>query len=127
MMNLVNLRHVIIKANLEFANIGRLIFLQTLPFFRIKRERGYEPHHLKHLNKLQGELAIHGLENIESKEEAVEVNLIGKEKLTRLILSWEDGSCSPEVQAEVLENFTIFNCSWDGLSGKMEQIGRAHV
>ncbi|KAF7104484.1 hypothetical protein CFC21_105378 [Triticum aestivum] len=110
------------QANLEFANIGRLIFLQTLPFFRIKRERGYEPHHLKHLNKLQGELAIHGLENIESKEEAVEVNLIGKEKLTRLILSWEDGSCSPEVQAEVLENFTIFNCSWDGLSGKMEHL-----
>ncbi|VAI93154.1 unnamed protein product [Triticum turgidum subsp. durum] len=103
MMNLVNLRHVISIANLEFPNVGRLIWLDTLPFFTIRRERGYEPHQLKHLNKLQGKLLINGLENVESKEEALEVNLAGKEKLTKLVLEWDDDSCTPEVQAEVLE------------------------
>ena len=80
-----------------------MIWLQTLPFFRIRRARGYEPHQLKHLNKLQGTLLICGLENVESKEEAVKVNLANKEKLTELILQWDNESCSPEVQAEVLE------------------------
>ncbi|XP_037469281.1 putative disease resistance protein RGA3 [Triticum dicoccoides] len=104
MMNLINLRHVISKADLQLANIGRLILLQTLPFFRFRRERGYESHQLKDLNKLQGKLLICGLENFESKEEALEVNLAGKEKLTELVLQWDlDQSCSPEVQAEVLE------------------------
>ncbi|VAI93116.1 unnamed protein product [Triticum turgidum subsp. durum] len=103
MMNLVNLRSVISWADFDFPNVGRLIWLQMLPFFRIRREQGYEPHQLKHLNKLQGKLAIHGLQNIESKEEALEVNLAGKEKLTELVLCWDDDSCSPEIQAEVLE------------------------
>uniref|UniRef100_A0A8R7RA27 NB-ARC domain-containing protein n=1 Tax=Triticum urartu TaxID=4572 RepID=A0A8R7RA27_TRIUA len=103
MMNLVNLRHVIRKADLDFPNIGRLTWLQMLPYITIKKKLGYESHQLKHLNRLQGKLQIHGLENVESKEEAVEVNLAGKEKLTELILSWDDKTCSPLVQAEVLE------------------------
>ena len=74
-----------------------------LPFFTISKKQGYESHQLKYLNKLQGKLQIHGLENVESKEEAVEVSLAGKEKLTELVLQWGSGSCSPEVQAEVLE------------------------
>ncbi|KAM3297803.1 hypothetical protein ACQJBY_039655 [Aegilops geniculata] len=103
MMNLVNLRHVISLADLKFPNVGRLIWLHTLPFFTIRRERGYEPHQLKHLNKLEGKLLINGLENVESKEEALEVNLAGKEKLRKLVLKWDDDSCSPELQAEVLD------------------------
>ncbi|KAM3214865.1 hypothetical protein ACQJBY_067056 [Aegilops geniculata] len=103
MMNLANLRRVISKADLEFPNLGRLTWLQMLPFFTIKKKQGYESHQLKHLNKLQGKLQIHGLENVESKEEAVEANLAGKEKLTELVLVWDNGSCSPEVQGEVLE------------------------
>ncbi|VAI93143.1 hypothetical protein VPH35_132636 [Triticum aestivum] len=74
-----------------------------LPFFTISKKQGYESHQLKYLNKLQGKLQIHGLENVESKEEAVEVSLAGKEKLTELVLVWDDKNCSPEVQAEVLE------------------------
>uniref|UniRef100_A0A453T693 Uncharacterized protein n=1 Tax=Aegilops tauschii subsp. strangulata TaxID=200361 RepID=A0A453T693_AEGTS len=103
MMNLVNLRCVVSLADLNFPNVGRLTWLQQLRFFTIKKKEGYEPHQLRHLNKLQGKLQIHGLKNIESKEEALEVNLAGKEKLTELVLVWDDGSCSPEVQAEVLE------------------------
>ncbi|VAI93093.1 unnamed protein product [Triticum turgidum subsp. durum] len=103
MMNLVNLRRVISKADLDFPNVGRLTWLQMLPFFTISKKQGYESHQLKYLNKLQGKLQIHGLENVESKEEAVEVSLAGKEKLTELVLVWDDKNCSPEVQAEVLE------------------------
>lgn len=103
MMNLVNLRRVIYKNYLDFPNIGRLTCLQSLPCFGIRKEHGYESHQLKHLNKLQGTLRIGGLENLESKEEALNVNLAAKEKLTEVVLSWSDNSCSPEVQAEVLE------------------------
>jgi hypothetical protein len=103
MMNLVNLRSVLSWADLDFPNIGRLICLNMLPFFTIRKEKGYESHQLKHLNKLQDKLQIHGLQNIKSKGEALEVNLAAKEKLTELVLVWDDESCSPEVEVEVLE------------------------
>lgn len=103
MMSLVNLRCVISEAHLDFPDVGRLTWLQMLPFFTIRKKQGYEPHQLKHLNKLHGTLYICGLENVESKEDALEVNLAAKEKLTELVLQWKRGSCSPEVQAEVLE------------------------
>uniref|UniRef100_R7WD79 R13L1/DRL21-like LRR repeat region domain-containing protein n=1 Tax=Aegilops tauschii TaxID=37682 RepID=R7WD79_AEGTA len=106
MMNLVNLRCVISKADLAFPNIGRLTWLQMLPFFTIKRIHGYESHQLKHLNKLQGKLQIHGLEHVKTKEEAVEIKLAGKERLTELVLVWDHDHFripEPEVQAEVLE------------------------
>ncbi|XBI04337.1 hypothetical protein VPH35_132652 [Triticum aestivum] len=105
MTNLVNLSHVISTSDLGFSNVGRLTLLQTLPIFKIRRKQGHETHQLKHLNKLQGKLRISGLENIETKEDALEVNLAGKEKLTKLVLEWDDESCTctPEVEAEVLE------------------------
>uniref|UniRef100_A0ACD5ZGX8 Uncharacterized protein n=1 Tax=Avena sativa TaxID=4498 RepID=A0ACD5ZGX8_AVESA len=103
MMNLINLRSIISREHLDFPNIGRLTWLQMLPFFTIKEKQGYESHQLKHLNKLQDKLQINGLENIKSKEEALEVNLAGKEKLTELVLQWDNGSCNREVEADVLE------------------------
>ncbi|VAI93112.1 unnamed protein product [Triticum turgidum subsp. durum] len=103
MMNLVNLRCVISRTNLEFPNIGRLTWLQMLSLYTIRKEQGYESHQLKHLNKLQDKMEIRGLENVQTKEEAVQINLAGKEKLTELVLQWDEGSCSPEVQAQVLE------------------------
>uniref|UniRef100_A0ACD6AAZ7 Uncharacterized protein n=1 Tax=Avena sativa TaxID=4498 RepID=A0ACD6AAZ7_AVESA len=103
MMNLVNLRRVISRADLDFPNVGRLTWLQLLPFFTIREKLGYESHQLKHLNKIQDKMQIHGLENVQSKEEALEVNLAGKEKLTYLVLQWDKPSCTPEVEAKVLE------------------------
>ncbi|CAM0909209.1 unnamed protein product [Alopecurus aequalis] len=103
MMNLVNLRRLISWTFIDSPNVGRLTWLQTLTFFRVRKKQGYEPHQLKHLNRLQDKLQINGLDEVQSKEEALEFNLAGKEKLTELILSWDNGSCSPEVQAEVLE------------------------
>jgi hypothetical protein len=74
-----------------------------LSSFIIRKEQGYEPHQLKHLNKLQDRLEILGLENVQSKEEALEVNLAGKEKLTEVVLRWNSRNCGPEVHADVLE------------------------
>jgi hypothetical protein len=103
MNQLTNLQRVITFADLEFPNIGKLTWLQELRFFTVKNERGYELHQLKNQNKLQGKLQIHGLENVGSKDEAIQACLADKERLTGLVLSWDTGSCSPEVQAEVLQ------------------------
>ncbi|KAB8116074.1 hypothetical protein EE612_057030 [Oryza sativa] len=103
MSNLINLQHIIATADLNCPNIGMLTSLQTLPLFPVKKEPGYELQQLRHLNKLRGKLHIHGLENVGSKEEALEAKLDGKERLKELVLVWDDESCSPEVEAEVLE------------------------
>ncbi|XP_052136896.1 putative disease resistance protein RGA3 isoform X1 [Oryza glaberrima] len=102
-INLLNLRHVISSADLNFRNIGSLTSLQTLSFFTAKKGPGYELRQLKHLSKLRGRLEMHGLENVQSKEEALEANLASKEHLKKLALVWDKDTCCPEVQAEVLE------------------------
>ncbi|KAF0896433.1 hypothetical protein E2562_024302 [Oryza meyeriana var. granulata] len=100
------LRHVITVASLNFPNIGRLRLLQTLPFLTVKKEVGYELQQLSHLNNLRGKLRIHGLKNVQSKEEALEAKLVDKKRLTELTLAWDDGSCTSSDDEEgVLEGF----------------------
>ncbi|XP_037445362.1 putative disease resistance protein RGA3 isoform X1 [Triticum dicoccoides] len=102
--DLVNLRHMFCWPNLKFPNLGRLISLQTLPCFTVSNEQGYEIRQLRDLNKLQGRLRIKGLQNVKSKEEALEANLAAKERLTELSFEWDDDTrCSSEVEAEVLD------------------------
>nr|XP_015642275.1 disease resistance protein RGA2 [Oryza sativa Japonica Group]BAD69173.1 putative NBS-LRR class RGA [Oryza sativa Japonica Group] len=103
MSNLINLRHLISFTSMNFPNIGRLTLLQTLKFFTVKKEPGYELQQLKHLKNLQGKLQIDGLQNVHSKNEAVEANLAGKECLKELSLFWEDESSNPNEQEEVIE------------------------
>uniref|UniRef100_A0A0D9W2P1 Uncharacterized protein n=1 Tax=Leersia perrieri TaxID=77586 RepID=A0A0D9W2P1_9ORYZ len=103
MSNLISLRHVITVASLNFPNIGRL---KTLPFLTVKKEQGYELHQLHHLNNLRGNLRIHGLENVHSKDEALEAKLVDKYCLTELTLACDEGSCnSSDDEGEVLEGF----------------------
>ena len=86
----------------KFANLGWPISLQTLPYLTVSNEQGYEIRQLRDLKKLR-RLVIRGLENVKSKEEALEANLAAKERLTKLTLEWGGGTrCSPEVEAEVL-------------------------
>ncbi|XP_047078387.1 putative disease resistance protein RGA3 [Lolium rigidum] len=101
MSHLINLRRV--SSGLDFPNIGRLKWLQILRGFIVKNKVGYEIRQLKQLNKLKGALAIMGLENVRGKEEAIEASVAQKEGVTELSFGWSDGSCSPEVEAEVLE------------------------
>uniref|UniRef100_A0A0D9XVB7 Uncharacterized protein n=1 Tax=Leersia perrieri TaxID=77586 RepID=A0A0D9XVB7_9ORYZ len=84
----------------NMSNLGRLTSLQTAPNIKLKKKAGYEIQQLKHLNKLRGRLYIEGLENIESKEAALEANLSARVHLKELKLEWgnDDSFC-----AEVLE------------------------
>ncbi|KAF2912116.1 hypothetical protein DAI22_11g232400 [Oryza sativa Japonica Group] len=100
---LTNLRHVI-GSIMTVPNFGRLTSLLTVPNIRVTKEVGYELQQLAQLNKLRGKLWIRGLQNVESKEAAVQANLAAKEHLQELTLTWDGkiGSC-PDVEAEVLE------------------------
>ncbi|KAF7033792.1 hypothetical protein CFC21_044867 [Triticum aestivum] len=109
----VNLRYIICYFyNKQLPNIGGLISLQTLGDFEVSNKQGYKIKQLRDLNKLRGCLCIKGLEDVRSKEEALEANLAAKERLTKLELRWHGSAdrlflkkdrCSPEVEAEVLE------------------------
>uniref|UniRef100_A0ACD5ZNH4 Uncharacterized protein n=2 Tax=Avena sativa TaxID=4498 RepID=A0ACD5ZNH4_AVESA len=89
---------------MKFPNIGRLTSLQTISKVCVRNERGCDVKQLRNLNKLRGSLEISGLENVKSKEEALQANLAIKERLTDLRLSWQDfRRRNSEVEAEVLE------------------------
>ncbi|KAL6654648.1 hypothetical protein ACP70R_008113 [Stipagrostis hirtigluma subsp. patula] len=98
--HLVHLRHI--WAHQDFPNIGSLTSLKTMPSFKVRKEQGYELKQLKHLNKLCT-LEIYGLENVGSKQEALEANLACKKRLIKLSLGFNINTCNPDVEAEVLE------------------------
>nr|XP_040249008.1 putative disease resistance protein RGA3 [Aegilops tauschii subsp. strangulata] len=120
---LINLLQIICQF-CDFANIGRMISLKTLPHFRVRDEEGYEVEQLRYLNKLRGTLMIDGLQNVKSKEQADQANLAVKEQLTELYLVWAHGDgtrCSPKDEAEVLEGLcppvglqSLTICCYDG-------------
>ncbi|KAI5016807.1 hypothetical protein ZWY2020_029085 [Hordeum vulgare] len=86
--------------------IQELSSLQTVSSFTVKNEEGYEIKQLRDLNKLRGELQINDLENVKSKEEALEANLAAKKRLTKLTLCFSNPHTerrTAQVQAEVLE------------------------
>lgn len=59
---------------------------------------------LESLNYLHGSLGIRGLENVESKERALEAKLTDKKYLTELSLAWSPGQrCSPHIEMEIIE------------------------
>ena len=79
--------------------------LRELSDFRVRKEKGYELQQLEGLNHLCGRLRISGLENVESKERALEAKLSDKKYLTTLILEWplQPSSQHPDLEAEVIE------------------------
>ncbi|CAO2206764.1 unnamed protein product [Urochloa humidicola] len=101
MADLIHLRHC--YSSLNFPNIGRLASLQTVPHFRVGKEQGYELKQLKHLNKLRGTLRISSLGTVGSREEALEAQLARKNRLRVLVLDFNEKTCSPDTEAEVLE------------------------
>nr|AEV59557.1 RGA1 [Triticum aestivum] len=98
--DLINLRHVFSGSYTRISNISGLDSLQTIPEFKVRPEQGQEAKQLRYLNRLSGKLIISGLDSIESREEALEVDLAAKKRLAELTLSFGGSS---EVAAEVLE------------------------
>ncbi|XP_044318118.1 putative disease resistance protein RGA4 [Triticum aestivum] len=98
-----DVRHLFVQkfAELSISNISWLISLQTLQTFQVwGLLKGQEAKQLRYLNRLSGKLSISGLESVESREEALEVDLAAKKRLTDLTLSF---FASSEVAAMVLE------------------------
>ncbi|KAM0843923.1 hypothetical protein ACQ4PT_057383 [Festuca glaucescens] len=135
-VELVDLRHILCSGLLKLPYVGNLISLQTLPGFRVSNEPGCELKQLRDLNKLRGKLLIRGLENVKSKEEALQANLAAK-RLTQLVVQWGNPDatrCSPEVEADVLEGMcppvglqmldlqNFEGRSWDALPDNMEHL-----
>ncbi|KAF7105948.1 hypothetical protein CFC21_106715 [Triticum aestivum] len=103
--DLISMRRLLLPlTGVKFPNLGRSKLLQTLPGFTVRDEQGCELKQLRDLNKLRGSLWIRGLENVQTKKEALEANLAAKERLTQVSLEWRaNRSCNPKVQADVLE------------------------
>lgn len=111
MGNLISLRHVRYPRNylldsvgLTFPRIGELNSLRELSDFWVGKEKGHELQQLKNLNNLHGTLRISGLENVGSKERALEAKLTNKKHLTELSLAWnQDHICNADPHMEILE------------------------
>ncbi|XP_073007505.1 disease resistance protein RGA2-like [Typha latifolia] len=113
---LINLRHLIqdqewwrsndtIPIISKISGIGKLTRLDELESFHVGKAPGFEIGQLKDLSNLRGSLQIKNLENVGSKEEAMEARLSCKRNVDTLELAWCDaqGSARCEVTEEVLE------------------------
>ncbi|XP_052142247.1 disease resistance protein RGA2-like [Oryza glaberrima] len=88
---LVNLHHLIGRKELRsnIHGIGKMKYLQKLEEFHVKKESiGFELRELGDLTELRGELEIHNLENIATREEANDAKLMLKRNLKTLKLVW---------------------------------------
>ncbi|XP_072978250.1 disease resistance protein RGA2-like [Typha angustifolia] len=113
---LINLRHLIqdqkrwrsddtIPIISKISGISKLTRLDELESFHVGKAPGFEIGQLKDLSNLRGSLQIMNLENVGSKEEAMEARLSCKRNVVTLELAWCDAQRSArcEVTEEVLE------------------------
>ncbi|XP_037468090.1 putative disease resistance protein RGA3 [Triticum dicoccoides] len=88
---LINLRHLFVEKELlsDVPGVGKMKCLQELREFIVKKESvGFELRELGELTELGGELSIHNLEEVATKEEAAEAKLVCKRDLKELRLVW---------------------------------------
>ncbi|KAL5980736.1 hypothetical protein ACLOJK_028646 [Asimina triloba] len=92
MRKLTNMRHLDLEWCEEIESmppqIGRLTFLQTLPWFVVGREREGGIAELKELTDLRGKLVIKKLENVTEAVDAEQANLTNKPFIDHLSLRW---------------------------------------
>ncbi|CAL4992279.1 unnamed protein product [Urochloa decumbens] len=94
---LVNLRHLHAGRELHsnVPGVGKMKHLQELKEFHVKKETvGFEMRELGNLTELGGALSICNLENVRTKEEANEAELMDKRNLHTLRLVWSRGQPS---------------------------------
>ena len=88
---LENLRHFVAKKQFHsnVPEVGKMKFLQEMKEFHVKKESiGFELGELGKLEDLGGELNIHGLENVTTRQEAKDAKLMAKRNLVELGLVW---------------------------------------
>ncbi|XP_006660573.2 putative disease resistance protein RGA3 [Oryza brachyantha] len=112
-VKLVNLRKVRLKGGLIdqlgcVPGVGKLIFLQEMPYYAVDDTPGRRIEELENMNHLRGALEISGLHHVTGKEQAAGASLDKKIHLDTLTLSWHD-SIRPDkhnsnLEMEVLES-----------------------
>ncbi|KAL4631766.1 hypothetical protein ACB092_04G002100 [Castanea dentata] len=104
--NLIKLRHIhinrILFYNKTHKNMRRLTCLQTLPYFCVGRDEGYQIKELGPLKNLKGRIDIKNLEMVEDEEEAKSAKLKEKE-IFDLGLYWSFGRDEDEKVLEGLQ------------------------
>ncbi|CAI9271011.1 unnamed protein product [Lactuca saligna] len=88
MRNLICLRYLISDTNIPANILGELIYLRKLSSVKVVGRKGHGIEKLRNLNNLTGTLCIFNLENVESKEDAVNANLSRKKNLYNIEFSW---------------------------------------
>lgn len=90
MNKLVNLRHFIAIEELvaKVPGIGKMVSLQELKAFGVRRVGEFSISQLKRLNHLRGSISIYNLGHVGSQQEAIEASICDKVHLTTLQLSW---------------------------------------
>ncbi|CAI9112313.1 OLC1v1012750C1 [Oldenlandia corymbosa var. corymbosa] len=92
-MNLINLRHIHLEdswmSEVLFPGLSKLRNLQTLPYFKVSRSKGFQIEELEHLDNLRGTLKILSLQNVRNHESALKSNLSKKFGIQTLELNWE--------------------------------------
>jgi len=102
---LVNLRHFITHGELhtKVPEVGRLKHLHELKKFCVRRRSvGFGLEELGRLTNLGGELSIHNLERVATKEEAIEAKLSMKRNLRELALVWRKNQ--PSIDVDILDD-----------------------
>ena len=87
---LINLRLLYLSYETKLpVEIERLTSLQTLWYFAVGEEKGYQIEELGSLNYLKGGLEIGNVERVRDKEESMKANTLAKSNLSELALSWD--------------------------------------
>ncbi|KAM3215466.1 hypothetical protein ACQJBY_067468 [Aegilops geniculata] len=96
---LINLHHLCSGKDLHsnIPEVGKMKCLKELKEFHVKKESvGFELTELGELTNLGGELRIHNLEKLATREEATGAKLILKSDLKKLGLVWDTNQHNPE-------------------------------
>ncbi|CAK9184638.1 unnamed protein product [Ilex paraguariensis] len=91
--NLTSLRHIYFDKWDNMVQLPHeirwLTSLQTLPFFIVGKDKGFQIEELGYLKNLRGKLDIYDLQEVGSKEEAQKADLCGKKNIYKLTLNWK--------------------------------------
>uniref|UniRef100_A0A8R7R712 NB-ARC domain-containing protein n=1 Tax=Triticum urartu TaxID=4572 RepID=A0A8R7R712_TRIUA len=88
---LINICHLFVDKELQsnVSGIGKMKCLQEVKEFCVKKKSvGFELRELGQLTELGGELSIHNLEKVATKQEATDAKLVCKRDLKELRLVW---------------------------------------